>query len=124
MPRSGPRGAPSVVPRPGVARTRHEVSVAPPYRLDLTVSVLRRSSTNLVDVLTTDGSYVRVIRVRRLAGAVGRLLRIGASPGRWSSPDAAGLVSALGARPGVDVRFAGGPALSRPGAAPAPSGRP
>jgi DNA-3-methyladenine glycosylase II len=47
--------------RPDRARTRHEVSVAPPYRLDLTVSVLRRSSTNLVDVLTPDGAYVRAI---------------------------------------------------------------
>ena len=56
-----PRHAPSVGPRPGVARTRHEVSVAPPYRLDLTVSVLRRSSANLVDVLAPDGAYVRVI---------------------------------------------------------------
>ncbi|MGH8681314.1 MAG: DNA-3-methyladenine glycosylase family protein [Burkholderiales bacterium] len=32
-----------------------------PYRLDLTVSVLRRLSTNLVDVLTPDGAYLRVL---------------------------------------------------------------
>jgi DNA-3-methyladenine glycosylase II len=32
-----------------------------PYRLDLTVSALRRVSTNVVDVLTPDGEYVRAI---------------------------------------------------------------
>lgn len=39
----------------------HSVPVRPPYRLDLTVSVLRRLSTNLVDVLTPRGEYVRVL---------------------------------------------------------------
>lgn len=39
----------------------HLVPVAPPYRLDLTVSVLRRLSTNVVDVLTPDGEYVRAL---------------------------------------------------------------
>jgi DNA-3-methyladenine glycosylase II len=33
--------------------------VRTPYRLDLTVNVLRRLSTNLVDVLSPDGAYVR-----------------------------------------------------------------
>jgi DNA-3-methyladenine glycosylase II len=42
-------------------RSRHDVAVASPYRLDLTVSALRRLSTNVVDVLTPDGEYVRVI---------------------------------------------------------------
>jgi DNA-3-methyladenine glycosylase II len=32
-----------------------------PYRLDLTVSALRRLSTNIVDVLTSDGRYVRAL---------------------------------------------------------------
>ncbi|MHB1225296.1 MAG: DNA-3-methyladenine glycosylase family protein, partial [Gemmatimonadaceae bacterium] len=32
-----------------------------PYRLDLTVSVLRRLSSNMVDVLTPDGEYVRAL---------------------------------------------------------------
>ena len=32
-----------------------------PYRLDLTVSALRRLSTNLVDVLTPSGEYVRAL---------------------------------------------------------------
>jgi DNA-3-methyladenine glycosylase II len=38
-----------------------ELPVVVPYRLDLTVSALRRLSTNLVDVLTPDGQYVRAI---------------------------------------------------------------
>lgn len=55
-------------------RSRHDVAVASPYRLDLTVSALRRLSTNVVDVLTPDGHYVRamgdarrpvVVRVRQ-----------------------------------------------------------
>jgi DNA-3-methyladenine glycosylase II len=37
------------------------VRVAEPYRLDLTVSVLRRLSTNLVDVLTPEVEYLRVL---------------------------------------------------------------
>ena len=44
----------------------HEVPVVTPYRLDLTVSALRRLSTNVVDVLTADGHYMRA-----LAGASG-----------------------------------------------------
>ena len=36
------------------------VAVTPPYRLDLTVAVLRRFSTNVVDVVAPDGTYVRV----------------------------------------------------------------
>jgi DNA-3-methyladenine glycosylase II len=45
-----------------VSRSQHDCRVASPYRLDLTVSVLRRLSTNLVDVLTPDGQYVRLMR--------------------------------------------------------------
>jgi DNA-3-methyladenine glycosylase II len=41
------------------SKERYEVDVAVPYRLDLTVSVLRRLSTNIVDVLTPQGEYVR-----------------------------------------------------------------
>jgi DNA-3-methyladenine glycosylase II len=37
------------------------VAITAPYRLDLTVSVLRRLSTNLVDLFTQDGQYVRVL---------------------------------------------------------------
>jgi DNA-3-methyladenine glycosylase II len=39
----------------------HELPVVPPYRLDLTVSVLRRLSTNVVDLLTPQGTYVRAL---------------------------------------------------------------
>jgi len=42
-------------------RATHVCPVAAPYRLDLTVSVLRRVSTNVVDVLTSDGQYVRAL---------------------------------------------------------------
>jgi len=37
-----------------------EIPVVAPFRLDLTVAVLRRLSTNIVDTLTADGHYVRV----------------------------------------------------------------
>jgi DNA-3-methyladenine glycosylase II len=47
----------------------HELRVVRPYRLDLTVSVLRRLSTNVVDVLTPDGRYLRA-----LAGASGPVI--------------------------------------------------
>ena len=43
------------------AVSRYEVPVAEPYRLDLTVSVLRRLSTNLVDVLTPQSVYLRAL---------------------------------------------------------------
>jgi DNA-3-methyladenine glycosylase II len=39
----------------------YPIAVPLPYRLDLTVNVLRRLSTNLVDVLTPDGVYVRLL---------------------------------------------------------------
>src|SRR5688572_29785634 len=41
------------------AEDHYSLPVRAPYRLDLTVNVLRRLSTNLVDVLTPDGAYVR-----------------------------------------------------------------
>jgi DNA-3-methyladenine glycosylase II len=41
--------------------TTHELQVATPYRLDLTVSALRRTATNLVDVYTSDGRYLRAL---------------------------------------------------------------
>jgi DNA-3-methyladenine glycosylase II len=53
--------ASGVASRPGVSHSRHEIPVTAPYRLDLTVSLLRRLSTNLVDVLTPHGRYVRVL---------------------------------------------------------------
>ena len=39
----------------------HEIPVVMPYRLDLTVSVLRRLSTNVVDLFTPEGQYVRAL---------------------------------------------------------------
>jgi len=41
--------------------TSHELSVITPYRLDLTVSALRRLPTNLVDVYAADGRYLRAL---------------------------------------------------------------
>ncbi len=59
-----PSGRGSHVPvaaqRPA-SRSRHELAVQGPFRLPLTVSVLRRLSTNLVDVLTPGGEYVRAL---------------------------------------------------------------
>lgn len=49
----------SIGARSLVSRSEYECSVAPPYRLDLTVSALRRLSSNLVDVLTPEGEYLR-----------------------------------------------------------------
>ena len=39
----------------------YALPVTAPYRLDLTVSALRRLSTNVVDLLTPDGVYVRAL---------------------------------------------------------------
>lgn len=39
----------------------YEIPVVAPYRLDFTVSVLRRLSTNIVDLLTPEGQYVRAL---------------------------------------------------------------
>jgi DNA-3-methyladenine glycosylase II len=43
--------------------TTHEIRIGVPFRLDLTVSALRRTSTNLVDVYTRDGRYLRALGV-------------------------------------------------------------
>jgi DNA-3-methyladenine glycosylase II len=42
-------------------RNAYEIDVVTPFRLDLTVSVLRRFSTNIVDLFTRDGEYVRAL---------------------------------------------------------------
>ena len=47
------------------SHSRHELAVAAPFRLDLTVSALRRLSTNIVDVLTSDGQYIRAFESSR-----------------------------------------------------------
>jgi len=41
-----------------------EIRVKPPFRLDLTVSALRRTPTNVVDVYTPDGRYLRALDAR------------------------------------------------------------
>ena len=51
------------------SRSRHELSLRTPFRLDLTVSALRRLPTNVVDVLTPDGQYLHA-----WAGAHGPLI--------------------------------------------------
>lgn len=55
----------SIVARVIVSRSEYECSVTPPYRLDLTVSALRRLSSNLVDVLTPEGEYIRALGTLR-----------------------------------------------------------
>jgi len=37
------------------SRSRHALSVVAPFRLDLTVSALRRLSTNVVDIARSTG---------------------------------------------------------------------
>ncbi len=53
-------------PAPAAPRKRRRViervlRVRPPFRLDLTVAVLRRFSTNVVDVTSQDGTYRRAL---------------------------------------------------------------
>lgn len=43
-------------------RPEYWIGVTEPFRLDLTVSVLRRLSTNIVDLITGNGEYLRVFR--------------------------------------------------------------
>ncbi len=62
-------------PPPASTRSRHDLAVVVPYRLDLTVSVLRRLATNVVDVLTPNGRYVRA-----LSGAHGIVIVSTAQP--------------------------------------------
>ena len=45
--------------KPVVSTSNYEIDVATPYRLDLMISVLRRFSANLVDLLTSDGQFIR-----------------------------------------------------------------
>ena len=39
----------------------YEIPVVTPYRLDLTVSALRRLSTNVIDLLTPQDMYIRAV---------------------------------------------------------------
>lgn len=47
------------LPVSGSESTAHRLRARPPFRLDLTVKVLRRLPTNRVDVLAPDGAYLR-----------------------------------------------------------------
>lgn len=58
----------------GATRTVHTLPVVPPFRLDFTVSALRRLPTNPIDVFTADGRYLyaapgprhpRIVQVRQ-----------------------------------------------------------
>jgi DNA-3-methyladenine glycosylase II len=57
--------APSIGAGSTRSHSRHELSVGAPFRLDLTVSALRRLSTNIVDVLASDGQYIRAFETSR-----------------------------------------------------------
>ena len=57
--------APSIGAGSTRSHSRHELSVAVPFRLDLTVSALRRLSTNIVDVFNSDGQYIRAFETSR-----------------------------------------------------------
>ncbi len=48
----------------------HALSVTPPFRLDLTVSALRRLPTNPIDVFTADGRYLHAVQGPRHARIV------------------------------------------------------
>jgi len=84
--------------RTGSARV-HEIPVVMPYRLDLTVSVLRRLSSNVVDLLTPAGVYVRALDgfpepviVRVAQDAHQHSLRVEISGGRRNDAAVLGLV--------------------------------
>ena len=47
-----------------------EVPVVPPYRLDLTADALRRLAANVVDVVSDDGTYARVLAHGKVRNAV------------------------------------------------------
>lgn len=51
-------------------RTVHTLSVVQPFRLDLTVSALRRLPTNPIDVFTADGRYLHAVQGPRHARIV------------------------------------------------------
>jgi DNA-3-methyladenine glycosylase II len=68
-------GMPAGAPPVGLL-SHYEWSVTAPYRLDLTVSALRRLSTNVVDVLTPDGQYVRALAGSR-EPLVARVTQVG-----------------------------------------------
>jgi DNA-3-methyladenine glycosylase II len=93
----------------GQPESSYSVPVRVPYRLDLTISVLRRLSTNLVDVLTPDGAYVRVLDYRgpvvvRVTQVNRRTLAVGIDGDRRGHPRLLALVRRM---LGVEVDLTG-----------------
>jgi DNA-3-methyladenine glycosylase II len=88
------------------AQNRYSIRVPTPYRLDLTVNVLRRLSTNLVDVLAPDGAYVRrlgdpsELRVVRVCQAAPNILSVDVE---GDSPQHPALLSLVRRILGVEV---------------------
>lgn len=62
--KKSPRAA-SFLRRAVVVRAEYPLAVAAPYRLDLTVSALRRLSSNSVDIFTAEARYMRALRGAR-----------------------------------------------------------
>jgi DNA-3-methyladenine glycosylase II len=75
--------------------TRTRVTVVPPYRLDLTVAVLRRLSTNIVDRTDAQGRYLRALDC--IAGPAFVTV---------SQPEPTSLAVEIDAPPGEETRIA------------------
>lgn len=69
MPNSSGAARSAVGAPAAFVRSQHELPVVAPFRLDLTVTALRRVPTNVVDVLTDHGEYLHAF-----AGAHGPLI--------------------------------------------------
>ena len=86
---------------------RTTVAPVAPYRLDLTVQALRRVSSNIVDVLTPNGTYLRALRgddcvnVVEVHQQTGRLLGVRIT-GRGGGAHLEAVRTVLGT--GVDLR--------------------
>lgn len=77
-----------------IERFETEIPVREPYRLDLTADALRRLAANVVDVVSEEGAYRRVLAdaigrnlldVRQPSRGALRLRLTGAQPERWVS---------------------------------------
>lgn len=55
---------------PRLVRSSYTLPVVPPFRLDLTVSALRRLPTNVIDILTADGRYLHAVPGPRIPSIV------------------------------------------------------
>jgi hypothetical protein len=92
--------------RSTVLQSEPECTVAIPYRLDLTVSVLRRLSSNLIDVLTPEGEHLRAPGGMR-ALVIARVPKLGpatlAVAVRTGERLAADLIVGIGVRPSISL---------------------